>query len=316
LEKKKNNSLYFAIKAIVSLALLLLIFKKAGINRVAAVIGTVNPLYFLFASLTYLFGQFISSIRWWVLLPDEMKPPGLSIFRLYGLYLMGSFFNNLLPGIVGGDAIRVYYLYKDDIRGANAFGSVFADRYIGYCALITLGIVSIPFVYDRLREPEVVMAIPAVALAFIIASILLFGFRWGQRFKSIRGFYSYIFTLKSAPRRLLYAYLLSIAIQMAAITSVFFVVQALRVNVNMMELLFFMPLVITFSSIPVSISGLGLREGSFVLLLSMVGISSDVATAISLLWFLSYLVGSLPGLPIYLKWSSIGGRTDETSFIR
>jgi len=193
---------------------------------------------------------------------------------------------------------------------------VFADRYIGYCARITVCIVSIPFVYDRLREPEVVMAIPAVALAFIIASILLFGFRWGQRFKSIRGFYSYIFTLKSAPRRLLYAYLLSIAIQMAAITSVFFVVQALRVNVNMMELLFFMPLVITFSSIPVSISGLGLREGSFVLLLSMVGISSDVATAISLLWFLSYLVGSLPGLPIYLKWSSIGGRTDETSFIR
>ncbi len=307
MERKKNNLLLLAIKATVSLALLYIIFKKAGIDRISAVIGTVNPVFFLAASLTYLFGQFVSSIRWWVLLPDDIKPEGLSISRLYGLYLMGSFFNNILPGIVGGDALRVYYLYKDDIRGASAFGSVFADRYIGYCALITLGILSIPFVSDRLSTPRVVIAVPAMALVFIVASIVLFGVRWGHRFKSVRGFYDYILALKKAPRRLFYAYLLSIVIQVAAITSVFFVMQSLKVDVNMIELFFFMPLVITISSIPVSISGLGLREGSFVVLLSMVGIGSDVATAISLLWFLSYVVGSLPGLPIYLKWSSKGG---------
>ncbi len=307
MERKKNNLPLLLIKATLSLFLLSLIFKKAGIDRILTVIGTVNPLYFVAASLTYMFAQFISSIRWWVLLPGEMKPPGLSIFRLYGLYLMGSFFNNLLPGIVGGDALRVYYLYRDEIRGANAFGSVFADRYIGYCALLTLGILSIPFVSGKLQDSRALLAVPVVAGVFVIASYVLFGFKWGQRFKSVREFFNYIHTLRGAPIRLLYAYLLSIAVQIAAITTVFLVVQAVRVDVKMIELFFFMPLVITVSSIPVSISGLGLREGSFVVLLSMVGIAPEVATAISLLWFLSYVAGSLPGLPIYLRWSSMGG---------
>ncbi|RMG72281.1 MAG: UPF0104 family protein [Nitrospirae bacterium] len=307
MEKRKNNLLFFLLKAALSLTLLYLILQKAGTSRVLNILATVRLPYFFSSSLVYLFAQFVSSIRWRMLLTDEMVPVGLTVPRLYGIYLIGSFFNNILPGIVGGDALRVYYLYRDSIKGADAFGSVFADRYTGYCALVTLGLLSIIFIRGGIENRAVLWLMPALAGLFVVASFGLFRFRIGYKFKSIKGFYDYLKAIKDAPVRLLYAYLLSFLVQIATIFSVLLCAKALGVRIDVLKLFFFMPIVITVSSIPISISGIGLREGSFVVLLSLIGIRTEVATTLSILWFLSYLVGSLPGLPVYLKWSSMAG---------
>jgi len=63
----------------------------------------------------------------------------------------------------------------------------------------------------------------------------------------------------------------------------------------------FVPLIITVMMVPVSISGLGLREGAFVVLFGLTGISAEASAAISFLWFLSVATGSLPGLFLYLR---------------
>jgi hypothetical protein len=55
--------------------------------------------------------------------------------------------------------------------------------------------------------------------------------------------------------------------------------------------------------VPISISGLGVREGAFVLLLGLIGVKSEISTSLSLAWFFSVFVGSIPGLAIYFAFA-------------
>jgi uncharacterized membrane protein YbhN (UPF0104 family) len=57
-----------------------------------------------------------------------------------------------------------------------------------------------------------------------------------------------------------------------------------------------------FTALPISISGIGIREGAFVLFFGLIGISPGVATAISLSWFLTVVAGNLLGFVEYVRY--------------
>jgi membrane-associated PAP2 superfamily phosphatase len=55
-------------------------------------------------------------------------------------------------------------------------------------------------------------------------------------------------------------------------------------------------------TLPISISGLGIRGGAFVLFFGLVGVKPEIATAISLSWFCAITTGSLLGLVEYIRY--------------
>ncbi len=304
---KGKKYLLLSLKIAVSITLLYIIMRKAGLNKVLSTLMDMNLYYFFTGSLLYIFCIFISTIRWQLLLSAEMDTEGLSRKRLFALYLMGSFFNNIMPGSVGGDAVRIYYLYKDIQSGANSFGSVFAERYMGVIGLITVALIALPFGLDRIKGTGVEWAVPVIALSVIIVSLLVFGLRIGKRFSALRGFYEYFLGLRRSPGRLLKAYIISIINQLTVATTVYIMAKGLGAPLSLIECFLFVPIIITIMTVPISISGLGLREGAFVMLLGLIGISPEMATSISFAWFLSYVFASLSGLPVYLNWKVKSG---------
>jgi uncharacterized membrane protein YbhN (UPF0104 family) len=67
--------------------------------------------------------------------------------------------------------------------------------------------------------------------------------------------------------------------------------------------------------IPISISGIGIREGAFVFFLGTLGISPDKALTLSLLWFLSIVIAGLWGLCEYLRFKHLfRGAIEEEPF--
>jgi len=52
---------------------------------------------------------------------------------------------HLPPGLIGGDAIRAYYLTRMPKKISATLASVFMDRYIGFVSLMLIGIVAYPF---------------------------------------------------------------------------------------------------------------------------------------------------------------------------
>src|SRR5208337_5504464 len=128
-------------KLSVSAILFYLLISKVGGKTILYNIRLLDPVAFFAAVGLYVIASFLSTIRWQLLVPYQSKTS-----RLFSIYMIGSFFNTYMPGTVGGDAIKAYYLNKElhapriskaqDQKElpnslAVAIASVFMDRYVG-----------------------------------------------------------------------------------------------------------------------------------------------------------------------------------------
>lgn len=297
MDLKSNKILFFIIKLTVSSILLYLVLSKAGTKEVFSLLKTINPLAFIISAFLYLIAQFFSTIRWKLLLSERVN-----IKKLFSLYMIGAFFNIILPGIIGGDAVKGYYLYKETGKGTSTLASIFMDRYIGFICLLFIGMLALPFGYNQLNNSKATLLLPIFVLIFTISSLFVFSFRIGKRFRFLTNFYNYFHHYRTQWKILLKTFLLSIIIQSLNILAVYIITLGINQKVSLLSYLIFMPLIIVFTTIPISISGIGVREGVFTLFLGSINIKADVATAISLLWFLSMVAGSLPGFIEYIRY--------------
>jgi len=295
--RKKIKYALLAVKIVISVALLTLIFKKAGMQNIATYLRAMDLRYFLFSSLLYILTIFIGGLRWGLLL-DEKYPLG----KLFSLYMIGAFFNNFLPGAVGGDAVKTYYLYKDLRKTGSSFGSVFLDRYIGLFALLSIGLVSGFFAFDELKSVHMQWVIPAIFAAYITGSVLVFGLKIGSRFSILADFYLYFHTYLKKPSLLVKSFFLSLFIQALCIGMISIISLGIGQRLSFTALFVFVPIIVTITTLPISISGFGVREGAFALFFGMTGVSADVSTSISFLWFLSIAFASLIGFVEYLRF--------------
>jgi uncharacterized membrane protein YbhN (UPF0104 family) len=302
LARARNKILVFLLKLAVSAGSLYIVFSKTDIHGVMAMLKEIGVVFFLVASLLYITAQYVSSWRWKMILPDEY-----GVGKLFSLYLIGSFFSSFLPGVIGGDVVKAYYLNKDAKKIGMTIASVFMDRYLGYLSLVTIGIVSFPFALPYFGGSIYRWIMPAIFVSFVLGSLLFFGLRIGRGFRSVSEFYNYFSELWKRKDLLLWAFILSFLIQFLNYFMVVIFAYAIGEHIPLLLLFVFLPIIITLTTIPISISGLGVREGAFVVLLGLIGVKPEISASLSLSWFFSTFVGSLPGLFAYLRYGSKGG---------
>jgi hypothetical protein len=293
---KINKAAFFALKLLVSAFSLYLVFLKADIHQIISMLRKIGPAAFLLASLLYIVSICGATLRWKLLLPDKFR-----FRRLLSLYMIGSFFSSFLPGVIGGDVVKAYYLNKDAKHLSLTLASVFMDRYLGYVSLMIIGMAAYPFALPFFGESGYKWTMPAIFIAFVTGSVLFFGLKLGRRFKTVSEFYEYFVLLKAKKDVIAKAIAISLGIQTMGFIAVAVLASAMGEKIPVLLLFVVLPIVITITSLPISISGLGLREGSFVVLLGLIGIPPAVATSLSLAWFFSTFVGSVPGLIVYIR---------------
>jgi len=300
--KKLRNAFLLALKITVSALLLTFVLRKVGLQNILSHLRNMDLRFFFLSSVVYLLTLVLASLRWGILL--KVSQPRK---KLFSLCLIGSFFNHFMPGAVGGDAVKAYYLYKETGHGGSSIGSVFLDRYVGYCALLSIGLVSGIAAYSDLKTIGLHWLTPSLFILFLAGSLLFFGLRIGRRFKALADFYDYFHDTLRDRRAIGKALLLSLMIQVLTILEIELISLGLGQHPSFTALFVFVPLIISVMAVPISISGLGLREGAFVVFFGLTGISAEASMAISFLWFLSVATGSLPGFVEYMKQ----GRTVE-----
>lgn len=294
---KANRIVFLILKLTVSSVLLYIVLSRTEPEQVFSTLKGMNPYAFISAILLSLFAQFISTLRWKLLLPVT-----LGIKKLFPLYMIGSFFNTILPGLIGGDAVKAFYLYRSIGRGSLTLSSIFMDRYLGFVMLIAICAIAFPFCYSYFRNSPVVWMLPFIVLTFIIASLLVFGLRLGKRIKILAEFYDYFHSYRNQKGVIIKALLISAFVQFSSILAVYILALGIGEHVPFLACLIFLPLIIMFTALPISISGIGVREGAFVLFFGLIGIRPGVATALSLSWFLATATGSLLGLIEYIRY--------------
>jgi glycosyltransferase 2 family protein len=294
---KVNKILLSIIKLSISSVLLYFVFEKTGLTQVLRTLSSINVTAFVAAIFLYVFAQLISTLRWKLLLPD-----GLGLKKLFSLYMIGAFFNTFLPGIIGGDAIKGFYLYKITGKVGLALASVFMDRYLGFVVLIAICALAFPFGYQYLYGSNMEWILLSVILSFILGSFLFFGLRIGQHIKHLADLYHYFHIYRNERGMIGKALLLSVCIQFSGFLAVYILALGLGQHIPFLSLLIYLPLIILIAMIPISISGLGVREGAFVLFFGFIGVKPEAAAAISLSWFITASAGSLIGLIEYVKY--------------
>lgn len=293
---KLNKIILLIVKLAISSGLLYFVLSKAGADKVLSIIKAINPFAFILAIFIYFVSLYISTMRWRLLLPEEFKKK-----RLFSFYLIGSFFNTFLPGSIGGDAVKTYYLYKEINSGSLSLSSVFMDRYIGFVSLMIMGLISYLIGFNYLKGSIIEWLLPMIILAFLTGSVVLFGLRFGKKIRVLSQFYDYFDNYRNQKILIAKTLFLSFVVQTMSTMSMYVVTLGLGQHIPLIYFFIFFPIIVTISTLPISISGIGIREGSFVLLFGLVGIRPEMATAMSFAWFLSISIGGLAGLFEYLR---------------
>src|SRR5436853_1999463 len=149
-----------------------------------------QPLYligaFLFLALAYL----TAILRWKLLL----RAQGLVVtyMRALKLTFIGFFFNNVLPGLTGGDIVKAVMIAQDhpEERPA-AVGTVIVDRVLGLIVLALMSAGVLVFTFDKYREAAIAvfgfLGVTAVALVLFFSRRVRRAIRLDELMKRLSG---------------------------------------------------------------------------------------------------------------------------------
>lgn len=287
-----KNNLKIIFRFFVTTILILYLLIKIDLQKLWVIFSNMNIFLFFLASFLYLLSSVISTIRWRLFVPLNSS---LSLKKLFSLYMIGSFFNIFLPGIMGGDLVKIIILRKA-IGLKDAIGSVFIERYIGLFALLLLGF-SFFFIYKKLMtENWTLYFVPISFFLLFLGTFLLF---LSDKFSFISNLKKYVFSFKKGV--FFKAFFYSLLIQLVVIVSVYFVFIGVEAPIKFYEVVIYLPLVIILTMLPISISGIGVREWSFLFFFGN-SIGNEKALAVSIIWFFSIAFASLIGGIEYLRF--------------
>lgn len=257
--------------------------------------------YMFMSFFVILLGFLLSCYKWWMLLrSDNVLCP---FWLLTRYYLIGIYSNNFLPTAIGGDAFRIYLVSKYCGDSNVGVGSVVAERFSGVLALMLLGLVG-TFLVPSVSAGKGMFLFAGV-LGGTALFLLIIGSVWFQNlagrlltdvcFGKAREVAGGIKKNFNSPATLWTMTWTSIAFQSLMVLAYFLAAKALSMQVSLMVMLAVVPLVTLLTLLPVSLNGLGLREGGFVFFLGQLGIPQAQALALSLLVFGLTLLFSLAG---------------------
>jgi glycosyltransferase 2 family protein len=300
----------FFLKLVIGIVLLvsLCFWKHTGRDALQLLHG------FRWESIIFLFfvGQIqniISSVKWQLFL--NYQGFKISFWRLYGLYLIGRFFSNFLPSMVGGDLTRVFLLGRQIKSQSSSAASVFWERFTGLIAVIVVAVL-FSLAYPRIyHEPLVSIGLVASVFGAVVCMVILTHVSLLARVVPLlevfpKGKRIAAFALKIhgevaalLGQRQLMTRAMAWSVLYHVMTGVFTycVCRSIHFNPPFLAILVITPIVVMLNNIPVSPNNLGWWEWTFSIMMTQAGGGTaqglGVALVIRAISILSSLIGGL-----------------------
>lgn len=265
-----------------------------------------NPWYLLLAFASAVTAVLCSVWVWQMMLPGADRP---GYFTLLAHYLLGFLYQNFLPAGFGGDVVRTGALVQGGQQLIQAANSVLLARLTGLWSIVLLACLFVPFYALETgwssALPIVLGALGALALA-IAGSAILFGVPknlWENFLpERLRTWHNELRAYLGQPKLLLNALLVSIFIQVLAVSVNASIARTLGLPISFGILLLSIPLVNLVVLLPISIGGFGVREGAYYYLLSKFGVNAGQAVLLSLAVYLLLVLVASIGAAVSQFW--------------
>ena len=262
------------------------------------------PFYvYILSILLFIGGQFLNSLRWYVLLKAQDVP--INIKETFKIFLGGAFASNFLPSTIGGDSLRflaIGQVTKDQPLG---LASVILDRVINVLATCTL----IPFSITVLNSTG--LQINNDLFAF--AGLSLKDGKVNQWFKRIFKKYGDLFKrwLKK-PLSLIKAFIVAWLSTMVVLIGIWVLARGIGMPITLWQVVGVNTVSYFITLLPISISGYGLREITLTSLYTLMGATLEQATALALITRIFSTLVTLPGV-IWMQKIIADSKTDKQS---
>ena len=315
-----------------SAALILLLLLRMDLRRTGDVLASIRADYFAAALVTFAVSLVLGSLQWRRLL--GVQDIRITFGKALSFYYVGAFFNTILPSNIGGDVVRVYDVYKESGKSNETIAATVTDRMLG---LVALGLLAMPSglyiafsrgtlgVESGFGTTSILMVLAFVALlvfAFLVLMnrslarkvfrlfrpLLIGGTR--ERFKSI---YESFHLYRSNMGDLAGALGIAMVVQVLRVLVHYEVSMAVGLDIPVIYFFLFIPVIAIFIALPISIGGLGIREGLGVVLFcgAVRGLAGEQAFAMELLAGVVGVLVSLIGGVIYMRRGFAPYRVDR-----
>ena len=293
------------IKLCVSVGLIAYLGSQLALDDLAGIFAQMQLDLFVSAVLFFVLSNGLGAVQWYLLL--RAQDLVVSFRQALIFYFIGVFFNNVLLGNIGGDALRIYNIRRLTGRASGGVAATFMDRFIGLFSTCSLALVAYPLIATIERAWLVSVLLP-VLLGLIVLLVMGLSRRIGAFLEGliVRLLPAQVGELVGKLRQSIVVYrhrvgllfavwLISVGVQSSRILVYWMAGLALGMDPGLVFFVCFQPVAAVLAALPISIGGLGVREGTLVGLFSSVGIGRELATAMSLLGYIAGLLASLLG---------------------
>lgn len=287
--KKAKSFSFLFLRLFISFGILFYLFKKADLDKLKEIFFRINLPYYLLAFLCVMAFQSLVAYRWKVICSKWSFHK--NFFYYFRLYLIGFSLNTVFPGIVAGDTLRGYYLVRDGLEWKKATFSVVFDRAYGLLGIMVILAFFLPFQSSFLPTPFrnlLFLIVYSSLFAFLLISLFV-RFRYT---KEIFQPLSFPFSLKPL--------FIGFIIQILFVFQ--FIALGTSMNLNLGAHYFvIIPIISFLAALPLSISGLGVREGTLSYFLYLLHYPVEIGLSIGLLAYSLILLSAIPGVFFYLS---------------
>jgi hypothetical protein len=306
-----SKVLFLLAKTGLSAGLMVWLFRRVPIAGIGDTLRHARGEWLAAAALLLVFSNVIGSYLWHRLLQGvAIRIP---FWKTCAYYHVGLFFNNFLPANIGGDIARVMDASRHGPTRAAAFSTVLMDRLIGTLALAGLALITaLPAVdHFHLRLVYLLLAAFFTFGVFVLWALfhpsvlpaierLLSRVGFGGLKPHLDDLAGSLQGFRSQRQVMLELFLLATVTQVSRIGVHVLVARALSLGIALPYFFLFVPLLAVIVSLPISLNGIGVREGAGIVLFGLVGVSRTQAFSLQFTTYLVAVAISLLGGLIFL----------------
>jgi uncharacterized protein (TIRG00374 family) len=307
---KRKDFWILALKLTFSFSILsFLLIREVRIKDIPEALDNIDIFWLALSFSLHALGLLISAHRWQILIraQGDLVPLGF----LAKSYLVGNFFNLFLPTRFGGDVVRI----KDGSRYSHSLlkssAIVIVERFTGVIILLAFAFVASLSRLDMAQGLPIIWISLLVGFMGLLTAFLFFtpiasfflgkipekGF--GQKFKSkILEFRRVVLVYKDKKRAFFLALFWAFLLQINVILHYYLAGKAFHLEIPLLDYFIFIPIILLILTIPVTISGLGLREVLFIQIFASYSIAEHVAFSFSLIadFGFTLIIGTIGGI--------------------
>jgi len=286
------------LQIVISIFLLgAIIWHMGGLREVGAHMGRIDPFYVLLVFLGNTFDRALMTFKWVRLL--RSRDIHLSFFRGMRIYCAAMVWGLFFPSTVGSDAIRAYSTIRTGLDSNEIVASIIIERMIGFLSALLLAFLSL-ILLSRIGYMDArFQSIWYLVCLFLIIALIIFGislsrttynifhdrvlirYRDNRFLKRVEKIHLAYQSYQSNKGSLATFFGLTFGEQMLQFLLPWLVAQGLGINAGVIFFAGAIPLTYLISHLPISLDGIGVYEGIFIILISFAGVSASEAVAIA-----------------------------------